>query len=145
VDDRRHSGNVEITVPGGIAGSLLQEVAERLADLAAGGEGTAIDLLSLPMTRTDRDEIEKRLGRGEVAATLDVAGKSEVWETAYAGVWWVRHFGAGERIAAERIEIARIPEILATHTSDIQAASEKLLKDLAHGWQPSFDEETEHA
>ena len=145
MDEDRHGVNIGAASTGGLTESLLQEVAERLADLAAGGEGTAIDLLSLPMTRADRLELETRLGRGEVAATLDVAGMSEVWETAYAGVWWVRHFGAGEKIAAERIEIAIVPEILTTHASDIQAACARLLEDLVPSQQPSFDEESEHA
>ena len=46
---------------------------------------------------------------------LKVAGTSEIWETRYAGVWWVRHFGAGDKIAAERIEIAAIPQIFVPH------------------------------
>lgn len=129
----------------GMAESLLSEIAERLADLADSGEASAIDLRSLPMTPADRDELEESLGRGDVEAALDVAGRSEVWETGYAGVWWVRHLGAGDNVAAERIEIAAIPDILVTHHADIASASQRLRDDLAAGrWRPA-SEEAEHA
>lgn len=127
----------------GMAESLLSEIAERLADLADSGEASAIDLRSLPMTPSDTEELEERLGRGDVAAALDVAGRSEVWETRYAGVWWVRHFGAGDTIAAERIEITAVPEMLVTHGADISAASKTLRGDLAAEEQPEAG--AEHA
>lgn len=114
----------------GLAQSVLQEIAQHLSVLAAEGETEAIDLHSLPMTAADRSELEDSLGRGEVEATLNVAGISVVWETSYSGVWWVRHFGADDKIAAERIEIAAIPEILVTHGCDIAAAAARLQEDL---------------
>lgn len=107
----------------GLAESVLREIVERLALLAASGATAAIDLHSLPMTPADRGELERRLGRGEVTVKLDVGGTSELWETGYSGVWWVRHLGAADRVAVERIEIAAIPEILVAHDEDIAAAA----------------------
>lgn len=114
----------------GLADSLMQEIAQRLEALAQRGLSDAIDLRSLPMTPADRRDLEARLGHGDVAAMLDVAGRSEIWETQYAGVWWLRHFGAGDRIAAERIEITPLPDILKTHSADIAAASARLRAEL---------------
>lgn len=114
----------------GLAQSVLREVAARLAALADSGERAAIDLRSLPLTTADRRELEDTLGRGEVAASLTVTGSSQVWETRYSGVWWVRHFGAHEQIAAERIEIAAVPEILVTDSADIAAAARRVREDL---------------
>lgn len=131
--------------PSALADSLLGEIAERLATLASTGQASAIDLRSLPMTRADREALEQRLGRGDVVATLEVAGESELWETGYAGVWWVRHFGAGGTVATERIEITNIPDILLTHDSDIAAAADRLRDDLAAGGGASSTMETEHA
>lgn len=115
----------------GLAQSVLREIAQRLAALVSTGGTAAIDLRSLPMTPADRSELEQSLGRGDVAARLNVAGTSELWETRYSGVWWVRHFGADDKIAAERIEIAAVPEILVTHDADIAAASARVYADLA--------------
>ena len=120
------------TMRTGLAQSLLREIAEHLAKLAGTGKAAAIDLLSLPMTPADRAELERALGHGEVAAALDAAGTSEVWETGYAGVWWIRHLGSGDKIASERIEITRVPEILLTHRDDIAEAAERLADDLAN-------------
>lgn len=114
----------------GLAQSVLGEIAERLAALASTGETAAIDLRSLPLTSADRAELEDTLGRGDVTARLTVAGTSELWETRYSGVWWVRHSGADDKVAAERIEIAAVPEILLAHDADIAAACARLRADL---------------
>ncbi len=66
---------------------------------------------------------------------LEVAGTSELWETRYAGVWWVRHFGDGDRIASERIEIAAIPQILVSQDEDIAAAAARVRGEVeTHGF-----------
>lgn len=114
----------------GMADSVLREIAVDLDVLARTGECSAIDLRSLPVTAADRSELQERLGRGDMEAFLTIAGTSEIWETRYAGVWWVRHLGAGHKIAAERIEITTCPEILTSHPADIAAASTRLTEDL---------------
>lgn len=133
------------TEPGGVrtglARSLMQEIAQLLEAYAARGEAAAIDLVSLPMTPADRAELEDLLGRGDVAAVLDVAGTSEIRETAYSGVWWVRHLGAGDKVAAERIEIVAVPDVLVTHADDIAAAATRLRGELAAA---SASEEPQH-
>jgi hydrogenase-1 operon protein HyaF len=115
----------------GMAKSLVREIAGLLDALAKTGETAVVDLRSLPMTDTDREELEDALGRGDVAIALDVAGHSEIWETGYAGVWWVRHYGGDDRIAAERIEITAVPEIIVTHGADIAAAAARLRDNLS--------------
>ena len=114
----------------GLAQSVLREIAERLAALVTRGESGAIDLRSLPLTSADRGELEDKLGHGDVMAKLTVAGTSELWETRYSGVWWIRHHGADDRVAAERIEIAAVPEILVAHDADIAAACMRVRADL---------------
>ena len=110
----------------GMAQSVLHEIALALAQLAETGAPNAIDLRSLPMTEADRSELQEA-----VSATLDMAGKSDIWETRHAGVWWVRHSGSGDRIASETIEIAAIPDILMAHRDDIRAAAARLSAELA--------------
>jgi hydrogenase-1 operon protein HyaF len=119
----------------GLAQVVLHEIAVLLDRLADAGEAGAIDLRSLPMTDGDRVELEERLGRGEVEATLNVAGVSKVWETRHAGVWWVRHLGEGNRVAAEEIAVTRAPEILLTHPADVRAAA-ALLRDALQADRP---------
>jgi hydrogenase-1 operon protein HyaF len=114
----------------GMAQSLLREVAGALNALAAERTETAIDLRSLPMTAADRDELETTLGQGEVSVTLTAAGRSEIWETRFAGVWWVRHFGGDGRVATEAIEVTLLPAMLAAHPDDVTAAGQRLATEL---------------
>jgi hydrogenase-1 operon protein HyaF len=114
----------------GMAWSVLAEVGRLLERLAATGEPGSVDLRSLPLTDADRAELESLLGVGEVRAELDLAGRSEAWETAYPGAWWIRHRGASDRIASEEIAVCPVPEILLAHPADIRAAAGRLQGDL---------------
>ena len=114
----------------GMALSVLAEVSRMLESLAGSGEPGSIDLKSLPLSDADRAQLEELLGRGEVHAELELAGASQVWETAYSGVWWIRHRGAGGKIATEEISVCRIPEILLSHPVDIEAAAGRLRQEL---------------
>lgn len=113
----------------GMAASLMSEIARHLASLSLNGTEHAIDLHSLPLTDADREDLEQALGRGEVQVELDIAGRSEIWETRYAGAWWIRHRGAEGRISSEEIAICRVPEILKSHTADIAESARRLAKE----------------
>jgi hydrogenase-1 operon protein HyaF len=114
----------------GMSHSIMSEISAHLQALAEHDRSAAIDLRSLPMTEADRRQLEELLGRGEVTANLELAGASEVWETRYPGVWWIRHMGAGGKIATEEIAITRIPEILKTHPTDVEAAARRIRQEL---------------
>jgi hydrogenase-1 operon protein HyaF len=128
----------------GMAWSVASEIAHRLQALADHNEPSVIDLRGLPMTQADRDQLEEILGRGEVSARLEVAGASEIWETSYAGVWWIRHRGEGDRIATEEIAVTRIPEVLLTHPHDVTAAALRLSAELRDGVTGKPEKEASH-
>jgi hydrogenase-1 operon protein HyaF len=134
----------------GMAWSVLAEVGRLLEALSASGQPGAVDLRSLPLTDADRQQLKDLLGRGEVSAELELAGRSEVWETAYPGAWWVRHLGADDRIAAEEIAVCRVPEILQAHPDDIRAGARRLGRALAARQAPAapvpgdINQETTH-
>lgn len=114
----------------GMAHSVLAEVGTLLQSLAEHGQNGSIDLRSLPLTEADRQELEELLGRGEVSIDLEVAGSSQIWETAYPGAWWIRHRGAGGKISSEEIAVCPVPEILAAHPDDIRAAAVRITQDI---------------
>ncbi len=60
----------------------------------------------------------------------EAAGRSDVWETAYAGVWFVRHLGLDGKVATETIEICAVPLILFSHPDDRRAGAARLGEDL---------------
>lgn len=112
----------------GIHFSLLHEIAERLDHFVKTGEPYKIDLKSMPLTPTDLEDMDKILGIGEVRADLAVIGKSEAWETSFAGVWRVRHFGTGESPVANEIVIAQVPDIIPSQPDDVAEAAGKIRK-----------------
>lgn len=128
----------------GLAGAVLSEIAELMKALVERGESAGIALKSLPMSAGDLAALEKQLGRGEVFASLDVAGPTEVWETSYAGVWWIRHFGANDLVAAEEISVTQIPEILRTHIEDIRLAEQRIRAEINSSIQKKSEMEALH-
>ena len=114
----------------GMPDAILMEIAELLEQLANTEVAGAIDLRSLPISDEDLTILQDRLGRGEVSVRVDVAGLSEVWETAYAGVWWVRHRGGDDQVLVEQIAVTRIPEIIISPQEDVEAAAVRIIADL---------------
>jgi len=105
--------------------AVLGEIAAQLETFALSGECASIDLGGLPFSGRDREALDARLGRGEIQATIDLAGRSEVWETGFSGVWRVRHFDA-TKIIVDLVEIASIPEILRSDRRDAKLAAQRL-------------------
>jgi len=115
------TGNVE---------PLLHEIRHALKRLAAGEDGTVIDLKSLPMAPGEEQRIESALGEGEVRAELQALGPTVVQETEYPGVWLVTHRNAENEVVARFIEVTRMPEILMAQHEDIERGIEKLESEL---------------
>ncbi len=120
--------------------AVLREIRHLMQRLIETGETGIVDLRSLPMSDWDRQELAARLGEGEVKAVANVAGVSTLWETQFAGVWWVRHEGADGRIAAEQVVVARAPEFLLAHPADISAAQRRLSEILGNPVHAPFGE-----
>ncbi len=124
----------------GFAEAVLREIPNLMQRLLETGETGIIDLRSLPMSDWDRQELAARLGEGEVKAIANVGGVSTLSETQFAGVWWVRHEGADGRVAAEQVVVARAPEFLLAHPSDISAAQRRLSEILGNPAEAQFGE-----
>ena len=121
---------LNVKFPTGNVEPLLHEIRHALKRLAAGEEGTVIDLKSLPMAPGEEQRIESALGEGEVRAELQALGPTVVQETAYPGVWLVTHRNADNEVVARFIEVTRMPEILMAQREDIERGIEKLESEL---------------
>jgi hydrogenase-1 operon protein HyaF len=111
--------------------ALLAEIAALLGKLAENGGSGFIDLKSLPLAPGEARQLHDILGRGEVTASIDALGPSEIIETRYPGVWRVLHRNAGGDITADLLEIAHIPEILKAHPDDVRTSRLRVLERLA--------------
>ena len=110
----------------GNADPVLHEIRSLLKDLVTSGKSASIDLRSLPLLPGDYEKLKEVLGQGEVSATIDAMGQTQVRETAVHGVWWVTHYNSDENIIAESIEVTYIPEILRTHPADARVVLDLL-------------------
>jgi len=115
------TGNVE---------PLLHEIRHALKRVAAGQDGTTIDLRSLPLAPGEEERIKQVLGTGEVRAELDALGPTFVQETSYPGVWLVTHRNSEQEIVARFVEVTRMPELLKSQRQDIELGLSRLESDL---------------
>ena len=105
---------------------VLHQLSAALRDLVERDSCSVIDLRALPFSPGEENELKKILGNGEVSALLITLGETELWETAYPGVWWIEHRNPeGQRIA-QSLEVTWIPDILRSQPGDADAARERL-------------------
>ncbi len=117
VEDRRDA----VGLSTGNARAILNEVLHALKQLRDNGETQTIDLRAMPMAPGDLAKIELFLGEGELTATLNALGRSEIRESRYPGVWLITHRNDSEDVIGRFIEITECPEILTTQSEDLAA------------------------
>ncbi|MGE5087718.1 MAG: hydrogenase expression/formation protein [Candidatus Levyibacteriota bacterium] len=110
----------------GVVPALLGELDDALQSLLDRGTRHVIDLSTMPMSAADRLALEQALGTGELTMELSALGRSQIRETSFPGVWWVRHDDPQGRTLAEHIEVAPVPEIVRAHGSDIERGRARL-------------------
>ena len=110
---------------------LLHEIRHALAKLLNDEGPTVIDLLSLPLAPGEEEKLLNTLGHGEVHASLNALGPTEVVETGYPGVWVVLHYNTDREVIGKFIEVCDIPDLLRSQQDDIREGLEQLQSGLA--------------
>lgn len=110
----------------GMLDAVLQELVRLLDIYLAHGESGAIDIRSLPLSPGDYTRLQQRLGKGEISIHARLSGDSDIYETDYAGIWWICHRNMDNRVIAEYIEVAAVPAIVCAHKADIEQARKRL-------------------
>ncbi|MBK1722264.1 hydrogenase expression/formation protein [Thiocystis violacea] len=101
---------------------VLNEIRHALERLVETGEETRIDLSGMPFGPGDLDRLTAWLGKGEVTATVEALGPTQIQETAIPGVWLVDYrSGEGQRLTLH-LEIAPVPELLRPQPRDLAEA-----------------------
>jgi hydrogenase-1 operon protein HyaF len=115
-----------------IAQSILHEIHAMLKRLLAeGGEG-AIDLRSYPaLNPASLALLESWLPLGEVSAVVTGVGRTEVRETACAGVWWLVYRTEDGDVVTESILVTEVPAILKSQKEDIELGLRKFSRILS--------------
>jgi len=106
--------------------ALLQEILNMLDALCRQGESNSIDIRSLPLSPAEYEFLEVFFGEGEVSARINALGLSEIRETRFPGIWWIRHLNAQDELIAELIEVTTLPEMLKTQMPDLYQSNDAL-------------------
>jgi hydrogenase-1 operon protein HyaF len=124
---------VRVEAMSGNVAPLLHEIRHALRRVADGGQGTTIDLGSLPLAPGEDKRIEEMLGQGEVRAELNALGPTVIQETRYPGVWFITHRNTEQEVVARFIEVTRMPELLLAQSEDMRRAVSELDSKLPDG------------
>ena len=111
-----HSSNIS-----GNAEPLLHEIYRAVEHLLQTDESAQFDLRTLPLGQADYDRLDAVLGAGEITATLQLEGETNIRECAIAGVWWVEHRNESGTITARLIEVTHCPAIMCSQRPDVEA------------------------
>ncbi len=109
---------------------LLHQIRHALKRLLDENISDIIDCQSIPLAPGELDRLLELLGQGEVRVelvTLDNSlGKSDIFETRFAGVWLVTHYNDEAEITSRHIEITHMPSILLSQPQDMQSALDNI-------------------
>lgn len=126
-----------------IAESVLHEIHALLRRLLAEGEGGAIDLRAWPdLNQASFGLLEKCLSVGEVSAVITGIGRTDIRETAYAGVWWLVYRNENGDIVTETIQVTEVPDILKSQRADIERGLKQLSGTLSAALKQEFADQT---
>jgi hydrogenase-1 operon protein HyaF len=118
--------------PGALT-AILFEIASMLETLIDDGEADSLDLRRAPLDAAEQRELKRLLGHGEVKATVDLLGPTEITETAIPGVWLLSHRNPAGDVIGEFIEVTAYPEMLASPAADMRAGLRTLRRKLSNG------------
>jgi len=126
-----HAGLVEAIrsgelLPSAQTSALLQEILSMLEALSQRGDTNSIDIRSLPLSPAEYEFLQVFFADGEVSAKINTLGLSEIRETRFPGVWWVRHLNAQDEVIAELLEVTTLPDMLKTQMPDLYQSTEAL-------------------
>ena len=109
---------------------LLHEIRHALARLIAHQTETVIDLRRIPLTPNEEAHLSTFLGSGEVQATVNAMGPTEIQETSYSGVWIVTHYNTEGEMLGKNITIAIVPGLVNAQIEEIQSSNDQFIADL---------------
>lgn len=117
-----------------VVASVLRDIQALLNELITSGNSGAIDLRQVPHLGTDAYELLKQtLSTGEVTATVNSHGGTEINETSFPCVWWATYRGGKNAVVTEVIEVTECPEILKSQRADARHGLRRLANQIAAG------------
>ena len=120
---------------------ILNELVGMLKVLISSEQSSIFDLSREPLSSADNEELKSILGRGEVDATVNALGKSNIRETAVSGIWWITNYNEQGCVIGECIEVTPCPDLLKTVPDELDSALAGLQDKISEYTQrPTSDE-----
>lgn len=113
---------------------ILVELAARCALFKGNGNRHSINLTLLPLSLTELEYLDGRLGRGPVDILSRAYGKCQVISTLAPNVWWVRFYNSMGTLILNSLEISTVPDVVAAAPEDLADSAERLSQILAPYW-----------
>lgn len=113
---------------------ILVELKSHLERYQANGVASVINLTLLPLSESDAEFLDARLGRGPVDVLSRAYGKCQVVSTATANVWWVRYYNSMNTLILNTLEVVDVPQIVSAAPEDLADSRVRLDEILAPYW-----------
>ena len=114
--------------------AILSELSSHCAGYTESGKPHSINLTLLPLSETEIEFLDERLGRGPVDVLSRAYGKCQIISTATANVWWVRYYNSMDTLILNSLEVVDVPSIVAAAVEDIRDSAERLKEILEPYW-----------
>jgi hydrogenase-1 operon protein HyaF len=113
---------------------ILVELADRSMLYESDGTKHSINLTLLPLSLTELEYLDARLGRGPVDILSRAYGKCQVISTLVPNVWWIRFYNSMGTLILNSLEISAVPDVVAAAPEDLADSADRLSDILAPYW-----------
>jgi hydrogenase-1 operon protein HyaF len=113
---------------------ILVELADRSAMYDVNGSKHSINLTLLPLSLSELEYLDARLGRGPVDILSRAYGKCQVISTLAPNVWWIRYYNSMGTLILNSLEITAVPDVVAAAPEDLADSTDRLSEILAPYW-----------
>ena len=114
---------------------ILIELQAHLAAYDGSGKQHAINLSLLPLSESEVEFLDTRLGRGPIDILSRGYGKCQVISTQTPNIWWVRYYNSMGTLILNSIEVVAVPEVVTAAAEDLRDSATRLKEILAPYWQ----------
>lgn len=113
---------------------ILIELEAHLERFETDGAANVINLTLLPLSESDVEFLDNRLGRGPVDILSRAYGKCQVISTRTPNVWWVRYYNSMNTLILNTLEVVDVPLVVSAAAEDLADSRVRLDEILAPYW-----------
>lgn len=113
---------------------ILTELKYQSEKYRQDGVPHSINLSLLPLSETELEFLDQRLGRGAVDILSRSYGKCQIISTRSPDIWWVRYYNAMGILILNSLEVADVPVVVNAAAEDLRDSAQRLDEILAPYW-----------